>query len=48
MPRQERIRRWETLMQGLKSQDVNAWRDSFVSALHGIHARPVPVAVSLA
>jgi trehalose 6-phosphate synthase len=33
MPRQERIRRWESLMDGVRTQDVAAWRDSFVQAL---------------
>lgn len=33
MPRAERIRRWETLMQNVITQDVTHWRDSFVHAL---------------
>ena len=39
MPRRERIRRWETLMDGVRTQDVAAWRDSFVKALMGRTAR---------
>jgi trehalose 6-phosphate synthase len=35
MPREERVRRWESLMHGVTTQDVAAWRDSFVSALTG-------------
>jgi trehalose 6-phosphate synthase len=31
----ERIRRWETLMDGVRRSDVKAWRDSFVAALKG-------------
>ena len=33
MPLPERVRRWETLMRGVSTQDVNAWRDSLVDAL---------------
>jgi trehalose 6-phosphate synthase len=33
MPLDERIRRWESLMHGVKRDDIVAWRDSFVSAL---------------
>lgn len=40
MPRQERIRRWESLMDGVRTQDVAAWRDSFVAALTEAPASP--------
>lgn len=33
MPMAERRRRWETLMHGVQKDDVEAWRDAFVSAL---------------
>jgi trehalose 6-phosphate synthase len=33
MPLEERRRRWEILMADLKTTDVSAWRDAFVSAL---------------
>lgn len=33
MPRAERIRRWESLMDGVRTHDVKAWRDAFVDAL---------------
>jgi trehalose 6-phosphate synthase len=33
MPQAERRRRWEGLMQGVKRDDVVAWRDAFVSEL---------------
>ena len=29
----ERIRRWEALMEGVRREDITAWRDSFVRAL---------------
>jgi len=34
MPLEERRRRWRALMDGVERDDVNAWRDSFVAALH--------------
>jgi trehalose 6-phosphate synthase len=34
MPLDERRRRWRALMDGVERDDVNAWRDSFVAALH--------------
>ena len=37
MGREERIRRWESLMQGIRRSDVKAWRDSFVDALLASH-----------
>ena len=33
MEQPERIRRWEALIDGVRSQDITAWRDSFVKAL---------------
>jgi trehalose 6-phosphate synthase len=33
MPREERIRRWDSLMAGVVRDDVGAWKDSFVAAL---------------
>jgi trehalose 6-phosphate synthase len=36
MPKPERIRRWETLMQGVTTQDVTAWRDAFVADLSAV------------
>jgi trehalose 6-phosphate synthase len=33
MELKERVRRWEQLMDGLRREDVKAWRDSFVAAL---------------
>jgi trehalose 6-phosphate synthase len=35
----ERIRRWETLIQGVRRDDITAWRDSFVNALKAARAR---------
>jgi trehalose 6-phosphate synthase len=33
MPREERVRRWRALMDGVEKDDVTAWRDDFVEAL---------------
>jgi trehalose 6-phosphate synthase len=33
MEREERLRRWKPLFEGIKTDDVEAWRDSFVTAL---------------
>ena len=33
MDKAERIRRWQTLHHGVVTEDVSAWRDSFVNAL---------------
>jgi trehalose 6-phosphate synthase len=38
MDKAERKRRWETLMHGVTTEDVTAWRDGFVSALQEIQA----------
>ncbi len=34
----ERKRRWESLMHGVRTDDVTAWRDAFVAALQAIKA----------
>jgi trehalose 6-phosphate synthase len=34
MPLAERRRRWETLIDNVKAEDVIAWREAFVTALH--------------
>ncbi len=39
MPLAERKTRWETLMHGVMSDDVAAWRDSYVHALESCGAR---------
>ncbi len=33
MPRQERVRRWETLMAGVQTQDIRWWLERFTDAL---------------
>jgi trehalose 6-phosphate synthase len=38
MDKRERTRRWETLMSGVKREDVTVWRDSFVQALDNTRA----------
>ena len=35
MPRPERVRRWESLVANVRSQDVFWWRDHFIAALAG-------------
>ena len=43
MPLDERIRRWEALIDGVRRDDIAAWRDSYVAALKSArHARPSP------
>lgn len=39
MTLKERVRRWEALMEGVRRDDVNAWRDAFVEALKGVPLR---------
>jgi trehalose 6-phosphate synthase len=39
MSKAERVRRWETLMQGVRDTDVEAWRDRFIQALQSAAAR---------
>ena len=42
MPREERLRRWRALMDGVARDDVNAWRDDFLTALEGVaRGRPL-------
>ena len=36
MPKPERVRRWEALIHGVRTEDASAWRDAFVQALHGL------------
>ncbi|SMF78474.1 alpha,alpha-trehalose-phosphate synthase (UDP-forming) [Allosphingosinicella indica] len=36
MPREERIRRWNALIESVKRDDVVAWRRDFVAALEGV------------
>src|SRR6185369_9469389 len=35
MPRDERIRRWQALIDNVRREDVRSWRESFVKALAG-------------
>jgi trehalose 6-phosphate synthase len=41
MPREERIRRWKSMMESVRNEDVVAWRHKFVEALESIHM-PAP------
>ena len=41
MPKAERLRRWESLIDGVRTDDVMAWRRAFVGALAG-QAQPIP------
>jgi trehalose 6-phosphate synthase len=38
MPKAERIRRWEALMQGVTSEDASAWRDAYVADLQTVQS----------
>jgi trehalose 6-phosphate synthase len=40
MPRAERLRRWEALMDGVLRDDVGAWRERFVGALRATRQTP--------
>jgi trehalose 6-phosphate synthase len=42
MPKGERIRRWESLMHNVQSEDVTRWRDDFVSALRSARSSLAP------
>ncbi|MHB8530062.1 MAG: alpha,alpha-trehalose-phosphate synthase (UDP-forming), partial [Caulobacteraceae bacterium] len=42
MEREERITRWNSLIDGVKRNDVTAWRDSFVEALQASHEPRLP------
>ncbi len=46
MPHAERVRRWEALIDNVRSEDVFAWRHAFVAALQGepVHQPADPVA----
>jgi len=39
----ERIRRWESLISGVRRNDVKVWRDSFVDALKAAREPPLPL-----
>jgi trehalose 6-phosphate synthase len=43
MDRDERIRRWERLIDGVRAYDVKAWRDAFVEALKTAREPPLPL-----
>jgi trehalose 6-phosphate synthase len=43
MDRDERIRRWERLIDGVRAYDVKAWRDAFVEALKAAREPPLPL-----
>jgi trehalose 6-phosphate synthase len=40
MPLDERVRRWESLVEGVRKHDVVAWRDAFVKTLLAAPERP--------
>ncbi|MBW7946655.1 MAG: alpha,alpha-trehalose-phosphate synthase (UDP-forming) [Sphingomonadaceae bacterium] len=42
MPREERIRRWRSMVRSVRDEDVIAWRDDFVAALKGPPANANP------
>jgi len=49
MPRAERIRKWEALMQVVRDTDVSIWRDAFVRALTSVEIeQPEPQPAALA
>ncbi len=43
MGRPERIRRWESLMDGVRRFDVKVWRDNFVDALQATRTAALPI-----
>jgi trehalose 6-phosphate synthase len=43
MGRVERVRRWERLFNGVRTNDVKVWRDSFVEALAAAKEPPLPL-----
>jgi len=45
MGKPERIRRWQSLFEGVQREDVTAWRDSFVRALTGTRILQRPALV---
>ncbi len=40
----ERIRRWQSLMNGVARHDIHAWRDSFIAALLEARQAQAPAA----
>ena len=46
MGQAERIRRWEALIEGIRRDDIGAWRDSFVTALKSTPAATKAAAIS--
>jgi trehalose 6-phosphate synthase len=44
MPRPERLRRWESLIQNVRSEDVVAWRHAFVDSLAATERTAAPAA----
>ena len=46
MPRDERIRRWQALIDNVRREDVRAWREAFVAALQSACEPAVAVAAS--
>lgn len=42
MAKPERIRRWEALVHGVRTDDVNGWRDAFVAALQSAKSHLAP------
>ena len=46
MPKRERVRRWESLVDNVRTEDVVAWRRDFVAALTGAKAAPAPKPVA--
>ena len=43
MPKGERLRRWEALIHGVRTDDVMAWRRAFIGALQNeTRAAPAP------
>ncbi|HEV7159470.1 MAG TPA: trehalose-6-phosphate synthase [Caulobacteraceae bacterium] len=43
MPKPERIRRWRRLEEGVRTDNVAVWRDSFVEALASAREPPLPL-----
>jgi trehalose 6-phosphate synthase len=39
MPRDERVRRWDALMEGVQAQDVTWWASEFLGALERVEAK---------
>ena len=45
MPLDERLARWRSLIDGVKRDDIAAWRDAFVGALKEARGLTAPVTV---